>query len=182
MTSRFLLSGSGGQGVISLAILLAQAAALYGGHNAVQTQAYGPEARGGATRSDVIISDEEILFPQVLHPDVLVSLTNQACAKFLPLIRPNGIMLFDSDLVQPERRMDAHYVGLPMHREVVDKFHKTQALNICVLGVLLSLTRIVDVDAVRKCLADKFKPAFHEANNQALDLGLKLGESVDKTW
>ena len=50
------------------------------------------------------------------------------------------------------------------------------------LGVLLSLTRIVDVDAVRKCLADKFKPAFHEANNQALDLGLKLGESVDKTW
>ena len=182
MTSRFLLSGSGGQGVISLAILLAQAAALYGGHNAVQTQAYGPEARGGATRSDVIISDEEILFPQVLHPDVLVSLTTQACAKFLPLIRPNGIMLFDSDLVQPERRMDAHYVGLPMHREVVDKFHKTQALNICVLGVLLSLTRIVDVDAVRKCLADKFKPAFHEANNQALDLGLKLGESVDKTW
>ena len=182
MTSRFLLSGSGGQGVISLAILLAQAAALYGGHNAVQTQAYGPEARGGATRSDVIISDKEILFPQVLHPDVLVSLTNQACAKFLPLIRPNGIMLFDSDLVQPERRMDAHYVGLPMHREVVDKFHKTQALNICVLGVLLSLTRIVDVDAVRKCLADKFKPAFHEANNQALDLGLQLGESVERVW
>ena len=129
-----------------------------------------------------IISDNEILFPQVLHPDVLVSLTTQACAKFLPLIRPNGIMLFDSDLVQPERRMDAHYVGLPMHREVVDKFHKTQALNICVLGVLLSLTKIVDVDAVRKCLADKFKPAFHEANNQALDLGLQLGESVERVW
>ena len=103
MTTSFLLSGSGGQGVITMAILLAQAAALYENRLAVQSQSYGPEARGGATRSDVIISDEPIMFPKVIYPHVLVSLTNQSCGKYLPLIRPNGIFLYDTGLVQPMR-------------------------------------------------------------------------------
>ena len=78
---RFLLSGSGGQGVITMAILLAEAAVLYEGRVAVQSQSYGPEARGGATRSDVIIADEPILFPKVSQPNVLVTLTNEAAGK-----------------------------------------------------------------------------------------------------
>ena len=110
MTTSFLLSGSGGQGVITMAILLAQAAALYENRLAVQSQSYGPEARGGATRSDVIISDEPIMFPKVIYPHVLVSLTNQSCGKYLPLIRPNGIFLYDTGLVQPMRNTQAIYV------------------------------------------------------------------------
>lgn len=180
MTTRFLLSGSGGQGVITNAILLAQAAALFEGRLAVQTQAYGPEARGGATRSDVIISDEPILFPMVLHPNVLVALTNQACVKFLPLIRPNGLFLYDSGLVQPSQTMDARYVGLDMFKPVMETFHKPQAFNICVLGVLVSLTKVVSFDAIKECLKARFKPAFHAANEQALELGRKLAEGVAK--
>ena len=78
---RFLLSGSGGQGIITMAILLAEAAVLHEGLVAVQSQSYGPEARGGATRSDVIISDSEIYFPKVNQPNVLVALTDEAAGK-----------------------------------------------------------------------------------------------------
>ena len=77
--SRFLLSGSGGQGVITMAILLAEAAVKHEGLVAVQSQSYGPEARGGATRSDVILSHQAIHYPNVEQPNVLVALTDTAC-------------------------------------------------------------------------------------------------------
>ena len=89
--SRFLLSGSGGQGVITMAILLAEAAVKYEGLVAVQSQSYGPEARGGATRSDVILSHKAIYYPKVEQPNILVALTDAACVKYLPLIRPGGL-------------------------------------------------------------------------------------------
>lgn len=174
MINRILLSGSGGQGVITMAILLAQAACIYEGHNAIQSQSYGPEARGGATRSDVIISDEPILFPKVQHPNILVALTNEACAKYLKFIRPNGIFLYDSELVQPSSKMDADYIGFPMYKPVMEHFRKPQALNICVLGALLELTGVTSMDSIRRCLKDRFKPAFHQANEDALALGQEL--------
>ena len=86
--SRFLLSGSGGQGVITMAILLAEAAVKYEGLVAVQSQSYGPEARGGATRSDVILSHKAIYYPKVEQPNILVALTDAACVKYLPLTSP----------------------------------------------------------------------------------------------
>ena len=88
---RFLLSGSGGQGVITMAILLAEAAVLYEGLTAVQSQAYGPEARGGATRSDVIVSDGPIYFPKVTQPNILVALNQASFIKYQSAIRPGGI-------------------------------------------------------------------------------------------
>ena len=171
---RFLLSGSGGQGVITMAILLAEAAVMYENLVAVQSQSYGPEARGGATRSDVIISDSEIFFPKVNQPNVLVALTNEAAGKYLPLIRPGGMCLFDSDLVQPSNRIDARQKGLPMFRAVKETFGRTQAFKICVLGVLATLTGAVGLTSLEKVLADRFAPAHHQANRAALYLGAEL--------
>lgn len=175
---RFLLSGSGGQGVITMAILLAEAAAIHEGLMAVQSQSYGPEARGGATRSDVIISDSEIFFPKVLQPNILVALTNEASGKYLPLIRPGGLCLYDSDLVQPSKRIDATLKGLPMHQAVKEKFGKTQTFNICVLGALVTLTGAVRLESLEKVLASRFAPAFHEANKAALILGEELAKPL----
>ena len=175
---RFLLSGSGGQGVITMAILLAEAAVLYENRMAVQSQSYGPEARGGASRSDVIISDVEILFPKVLQPNVLVTLTEQAAIKYMPLIRPGGMCLYDEDLVSPSRTIDATLYGLPMHRAVMEKFGKSQNLNICVLGALVTLTGIVRIESIEKVLAARFSPAFHETNSAALALGVELAQAV----
>ena len=175
---RFLLSGSGGQGVITMAILLAGAAVLYEKRIAVQSQSYGPEARGGATRSDVIISDSEILFPKVTQPNVLVALTNEAAGKYMPLLRPGGLCLYDSDLVQPSQRLDADLKGLPMYRKVMEKVGKANTLNICVLGALITLTGAIRMESIQKMLADRFRPAFHAANNAALELGAELARPL----
>ncbi len=174
--NRFVLSGSGGQGVITMAILLAEAAAIHEGLVAVQSQSYGPEARGGATRSDVIIAESEILFPKVLQPNVLVALTQEACTKYLPLIRPGGMCLFDSDLVEPSTRVDAQRIGLPMYRSIKEKLGKTQAFNICVLGALTTLTGSVSIGAIEKVLESRFAAAHHEANRTALYLGEELAK------
>lgn len=109
--SRFLLSGSGGQGVITMAILLAEAAVKYEGLVAVQSQSYGPEARGGATRSDVILSHKAIYYPKVEQPNILVALTDAACAKYLPLIRPGGLCIYDTELVHPGRKVGGAVQG-----------------------------------------------------------------------
>ncbi|MDR2800889.1 MAG: 2-oxoacid:acceptor oxidoreductase family protein [Desulfovibrio sp.] len=174
---RFLLSGSGGQGIITMAILLAETASIQEGLMSVQSQSYGPEARGGATRSDVIISDTPILFPKVTQPNILVALTNEATAKYLPLIRPGGLLLYDSELVQPNERIDAQMIGLPMYRITKEKLGRTVAFNICVLGALVSLTEIVGLPSVRKTLEKNFAPAHHEANKAALGLGVDLAKA-----
>ncbi|UCH00303.1 MAG: 2-oxoacid:acceptor oxidoreductase family protein, partial [Deltaproteobacteria bacterium] len=93
---RIIFSGSGGQGVITAAIILAESAVLHEGLNAVQSQSYGPEARGGASRSDVIIADTEIRFPKVIQPHVLVCLTQDAYHNLSELIRPGGLLLTES--------------------------------------------------------------------------------------
>jgi 2-oxoglutarate ferredoxin oxidoreductase subunit gamma len=102
-----VFSGSGGQGVITAAIILAEAAVLYEGLNAVQSQSYGAEARGGATRSDVIISDATIDYPKVIQPNLLVCLTQDAYNKFYEIIRPGGLLITDSRYVNINKKVDA---------------------------------------------------------------------------
>jgi len=115
---RIIFSGSGGQGIITSAIILAEAATLYEGLNAVQSQSYGPEARGGSSRSDVIISNTHIRYPKVIEPNILVCLTQAAYNQYSPLIRPGGILLTDKYFVKQEKKIDARLVELDMHRAV----------------------------------------------------------------
>ena len=172
---RFLLSGSGGQGIITMAILLAEAAVLHEGLEAVQSQSYGPEARGGATRSDVIISESEIFFPKVNQPNALTILTNEAAGKYAPLVRPGGMCLYDSDLVQLPQSVDVQRAGLPMFKTVKEAFKgKTQAFNICVLGALASLTGVVRLESLEKVLHTRFAAVHHKNNSKALRLGAEL--------
>ena len=129
---RIVFSGSGGQGVITAAILLAEAAVLFEGLNAVQSQAYGAEARGGATRSDVIISNTDIYFPKVTQPNILVCLTQAAYGKFRSMIRPGGLLLTDSRFVTIEKKVDAHQTQLPMWETVTKEIgepHRLQYLH-----------------------------------------------------
>ena len=171
---RFLMSGSGGQGVITMAILLAEAAAVHEGRTAIQSQSYGPEARGGATRSDVIIADGPIFFPKVLQPNYLVALTNEAASKYLPLIRPGGLCLYDSDLVQCSASVDARRKGLPMQQAVMDTLGEGQSFNICVLGVLAALTGAVSLESLEKTLHARFAGARYQKNCTALRLGADM--------
>jgi 2-oxoglutarate ferredoxin oxidoreductase subunit gamma len=171
-----VFSGSGGQGVITAAILLAEAAVLYENLIAVQSQTYGPEARGGATRSDVIISDSNINFPKVLQPNVLVCLTQEAYNLFYPIIRPGGLLITDTRFVKTEKKVDAQQREFPMYRTVMDKIGKPIVFNICMLGAVLSLTDLVKSESIIKVLESRIPSSFLEMNRKALNLGMELAE------
>jgi 2-oxoglutarate ferredoxin oxidoreductase subunit gamma len=174
---RMVFSGSGGQGVITAAIILAEAAVIHEGLNATQSQAYGAAARGGATRSDVIISEGEINFPKVIQPNVLVCLTQQAYTTYYPILRPGGLLLCDTRYVTPERKADAWQVELPMYQSVMEQIGKPIVFNICMLGAVVALTDVVSRDSVMKILKERIPAGFVEINEKALNLGFDLGQA-----
>jgi 2-oxoglutarate ferredoxin oxidoreductase subunit gamma len=173
---RMVFSGSGGQGVITAAILLAEAAVLYENLIAVQSQTYGPAARGGATRSDVIISESNINFPKVLQPNVLVCLTQEAYNLFYPILRPGGLLITDTRFVNTKKKVDAQQKELPMYRTVMDKIGKPIVFNICMLGAVISLTDLVKAESIIKVLENRIPSSFLEMNRMALNLGMELAE------
>jgi 2-oxoglutarate ferredoxin oxidoreductase subunit gamma len=172
---RMVFSGSGGQGVITASIILAEAAVIYENLNAVQSQSYGPEARGGATRSDVIISESNIDYPKVIQPNVLVCLTQEAYNKFYQIIRPGGLLLTDTRYVETNKKVDAQQKELPMFQSVMDKIGKPIVFNICMLGVVLALTNLIAPESIMKVLENRIPADFLEINREALDLGQELG-------
>lgn len=176
---RIVFSGSGGQGVITASIILAEAAVLHEGLNAVQSQSYGPEARGGATRADVIISDQDIRFPKASQPNILICLTQMAYNKFSPAIRPGGLLLTDSHFVIQERKVDARQVELAMYKEVTDKIGKPVVFNICVLGALLTLVPMVKYESVIEILRENIPAQFMDMNKKALELGKATAEQAN---
>ncbi len=175
-----VFSGSGGQGVITAAVILAEAAVIYEGLIAVQSQAYGPAARGGATRSDVIISDSAINYPKVVQPNVLVCLTQEAYDAFSPIIRPGGLLITDTRFVKIRKKVDAQQKEMPMYRTVMDEIGKAIVFNICMLGAVIHLTNLVKPQSIMKVLESRIPSNFLKINQQALDLGMTLGEEFKR--
>ena len=172
---RLVFAGSGGQGVITAAIILAEAAVIHEGKNATQSQSYGAAARGGSTRSDIIISESEINFPEVSQPNVLVCLTQEAYNSYSSIIRPGGILLTDQRYVKTTRKVDAKQIELPMYETVMEKIGKPVVFNICMLGALVGVTEVIKPKSVMAAVADSVPKDFIDMNNRAFDLGLVLG-------
>jgi len=173
--TRLVFTGSGGQGVITAAIILAEAAVIHEGMNATQSQSYGAAARGGSTRSDIIISDTDINFPEVNQPNILVCLTQDSYNSYSSVIRPGGILLTDSRFVQTIRKVDAQQIELPMYETVMDKIGKPVVFNICMLGTLIGLTDVIRAKSVMNTVLASVPKDFIDLNNRAFDLGLALG-------
>lgn len=173
--TRIVFSGSGGQGVITAAIILAEAAVLHEGVNATQSQSYGASARGGATRSDIIISDDEINFPVVTQPNILICLTQQAYTTFAPIIRPGGTLITDLRFVETTRKIDAKQIELPLYESVIKRIGKPIVFNICVLGALLGLKPIVNEESLLSVIQERVPEGYIQMNTDAFQLGLKIG-------
>ena len=163
--------------MITAAIILAEAAVLQEGLNAVQTQSYGPEARGGATRADVIISEEPIYYPKVNNPHFLVCLTQEAYNRYSGIIRPGGLLLADSSRVKLHRKVDARQVLLDMYRHAVDETGNPIVFNITMLGALVELSGLVKPDSIMKALGSKISEDLLEINRKALDIGIRLAKN-----
>jgi 2-oxoglutarate ferredoxin oxidoreductase subunit gamma len=171
---RILFSGAGGQGVITASILLAEAAVLHEDLNAVQAQTYGPEARGGATRADVIISDRAIRFPKVNQPNILVSLTQQAYNQFSGTIRPGALLLTDNHFVEQEQKVDARQVALGMYKAVINAIGNPIVFNICMLGALIGLSNILKTESMLKVFETRIQADLLDMNRKAFEFGLEL--------
>lgn len=171
------VSGSGGQGVITAGIILAEAASLHEGYNAVQTQSYGPESRGGAAKSEVVISNGQIDYPKVVRCDVLVAMTEEAAKKYLPDVPPDGLAIIDSSMVQnwPDQ---PNVVAAPITETAHEVTGRAIAANIVALGILTDLTAVVSRESMRKAVLSRVPKGTEEMNEKALNAGFTLGERI----
>src|SRR5512145_2637758 len=170
------LAGEGGQGMILAGIILAEAAAIYDGKQATQTQSYGPEARGGASRSEVVISDGEIDHPEVLSADVVVALSQEAYKKFAKTVRPGGLLIVDEDRV--ETSADFNGVKIPVARIAQETTGKAITANTVALGVLVGLTNLVTRESIAKAVTARAPKGTEEMNRRALQAGFTAAEQV----
>lgn len=167
------LSGAGGQGLILAGVILAEAAAIYDGKEAVQSQSYGPEARGGASKSEVIISDEEIDYPKATRIDALLALTQESCKKYSGDLKEGGFLLVDSDFVQevPEGNFTVYRV--PIVRTAQKEVGKMIVANIVALGAMVELTGVVSKEAITEAVLARVPRGTEELNKAALSAGIE---------
>ncbi len=171
---KIVISGVGGQGVITAGILLAEAAVIQEGRYAVQSQSYGAEMRGGLSRADVVISDSEIIYPRVDQAHLLVCLHGKALGAYGTVIRPGGILVTDADQAPIDRRIDCRQFSLPFFETARHATGSERNGNVCMLGAVVSVTRIVALDALSRAIADRFADES-EGALAALQAGYDLG-------
>lgn len=169
------LAGEGGQGMILAGIILAEAASIYGGRNTTQTQSYGPEARGGASKSEVVISSDEIDHPEVLQADVLVALSQEAYRKFHKDLKPGGLLIVDADKVEGAEQ---HVIQIPITRMALETTGRQITANTVALGVLVGLTGIVSREDIEKAVTARAPRGTEEMNRKALQAGFAAAEQV----
>jgi 2-oxoglutarate ferredoxin oxidoreductase subunit gamma len=169
------LAGEGGQGMILAGIILAEAAAIYDGKQVTQTQSYGPEARGGASRSEVVIADGEIDHPEVMAADAVVALSQEAFAKYAQSLKPGGLLIVDSEKIAdaPETA-----VRIPISRLAFETTGKSITANTVALGVLVGLTGVVSHEALEKAVAARAPRGTQEMNHQALEAGFEAARQA----
>lgn len=171
------LSGAGGQGLILVGKVLAEAAAIYDGLNATQSQSYGPEARGGASRSEVIISDTDIDYPKAENIDILLALTQEACDKYHQDVKASGLVIVDSQTVTQLPQGNFTVISLPIIQSAVERLGKFVVANIIALGVIFKLANIVSEEAVKAAIRARVPKGTEEINLQAFQTGIVLAEN-----
>lgn len=166
------LSGSGGQGLITAGVILAEAAML-DGQNVVQTQSYGPEARLGSSKAEVILSRGVIAYPEVIVPDVLLCLSADAAGKYTPKVHADTIVILDSSFVADDRKCGGKVLRVAITPAAVEVGSRVVA-NTVALGVLNTAASLVSPESLAKAVADRVPAKFRDLNLRALEAGIRL--------
>jgi len=175
MRVEFRLSGSGGQGLLLAGIVLAEAA-IQDGKNAVQTQSYGPEARGGSSKAEVVISDDDIDYPKAVDPDFLLALTQESYKTYGPLMK-KGLIIVDAS-VTLDPAIAARTVALPILDTAAAKVGKKVVANIVALGVLGGLSGVAGAATLKEAVLARVPKGTEQLNVSALEAGLALAAGV----
>jgi len=175
------ISGFGGQGVIRLGYIIGKAASLFDGKSATMTQSFGPEARGSACSSQVVISEDKVLYPYVTIPHILVAMSQEAYTKFSPQLVERGILIMDEDLVTPEEtRGSFKTYAIPSTRFAEEMGAKIVA-NIVMLGFFTAITGLITKEGARKAISGSVPERFLELNLKAFDKGYQFGQEILET-
>ena len=174
METNITLSGSGGQGLGLAGMILAEAGILEG-KQAIQSQSYGPEARGGASKSDVIIGDDELDYPKVLQPEILLAMSQAAFAKYYPDAAGDAVIIADSSCCYELPREDKRIIAIPITEIVKEKIGNPMCASIAALGVIASVTKIVELDMLEKAVVSRAPRGTGELNRRAAALGYEMG-------
>jgi len=174
-------AGFGGQGIIKSGIIIAAAACIHGGRNAVQTQSYGPESRGGACKSEVVISEEDIDFPKVVEPDVLVVMSQHAYNEYVKNVKSGGAIIMDPDMIPHEVNLKNVQVYRVPATKIAEELGKKIVANIVMVGAFVAITRILDAKAVKESIKENIPKGTEELNLQAFEQGYEYGKTVLKS-
>lgn len=170
------LAGEGGQGMILAGVILAEAAAIYDDKNAVQTQSYGPEARGGASRSEVIVAKGEIDYPKVMAADLLLCMSQEACDRFFAQVKEDGCIVVDSTTVS---RVPSHRaIAVPISQIAEEVTGRRITASTVALGLVSGLTDIVTRQSLEKAVLERVPAGTEEMNLEALAAGFDEAERL----
>ena len=170
------LSGSGGQGLILAGIILAEAAGVYEGKHVAQSQSYGPEARGGASKAEVIISDGEIDYPMCTRLDLLLAMNQKSSDSFYFDLKPEGTLVVDSTFVSQTPTTKA--IRIPFTEIARKELGKEMVANIVALAALATLTRVVSLKSLEAAVLQRVPKGTEELNKKALQLGAKAAKAI----
>ena len=172
------IAGFGGQGVILAAAVIGKAAAIFEGGFATMTQSFGPEARGGSSSAQVILSGDPILYPYVTSPDILVVMSQEAYTRFSPQLKPGGILITEQELVRVDRApTGVRMYGVPATR-LAEELGRKVVLNIVMVGFFGAVINLLDAESLRKAVADSVPPAMQKLNLDAFDKGFAYGAEM----
>ena len=168
------LSGHGGQGIILAGHIIGQAAAIFEHKEAVFIQDYGPEARGGACRADVVISDEYVLYPYIEAPSILVVMSQEAYNKYHTKNRHDALVIIDEDLVRAGETKKSRLLAIPARR-IAEELGRVAVANVVMLGFFTAVTDIVSLEAIKKAVLASVPKGSEELNLKALERGYTYG-------
>ncbi|MEN8188995.1 MAG: 2-oxoacid:acceptor oxidoreductase family protein [Thermodesulfobacteriota bacterium] len=170
-------SGSGGQGIITAAVVFADAVGSFDGKHVCQTQSYGPEARGGKSKAEVVISQGPIDYPKALSVDLLLAMTQAACDAYFFDIKPEGLLVVDADLV--EQIPTSRAVAIPFTRLAKEKAGRELVANMVALGAVAALSKQVTMESVEKALLARVPKGTEDMNKVALAAGVEAASAID---
>ena len=171
------LSGSGGQGIILASVVLAEAVAVHEGLKVSQTQSYGPEARGGRCKAEVVISDKEIDYPKVLQLDMLLAMNQEACDSYFYDFKPNGLLLVDSTFV--EQVPTSRSISIPFTRIARDDIGKVMTANMVALGAIAAVCPLITTKNMEKAVVARAPHGTGDINRKAFKAGVKEVKKID---
>ena len=163
------LSGSGGQGMIFGSVVLCEAIGQSGNKSVVQSQSYGPEARGGASKADVVISDNEIYYPKAMKLDLLLAMTQESLDKYYGDLKDHGILIIDTSLVT-DIPTDEYY-GVEFTRLARNEIGSIVVANVMALGAICALTDLFSKEALTKTVLSRAPQGTEDRNKKAIEIG-----------